>query len=196
MIYYLDSVDRINYDIYPLNEYLIEALYLKVLPGNSLVILNGTPPVNFVDWWDNVALPIIERSNISYIIWDLASNPITIKHVDTIAKLHHPVPYYCCVGNFDLYKQPLPDRTMFFPYWAYWSSFQQLESFKLHRNYKISNLNGNDWSHRKYAYMQLAKRPYFNKMIFTFGIRKAQFDFLNSFDLNEQDLIEFDKLPH
>jgi len=196
MIYCLDSIDKINYDICPVNENLIEALYLKFLPNNSVVIFNSTPPVNFVDWWNNVALPIIAKSNISYIIWDLASNPISADHCATIANLDHPIPYYCCVGNFDLYKQQLPSKALFFPYWAIWSSFQPLEKFKLHRTYKLSSLNGNDWSHRKYAYLQLAKRSYFNQMVFTFGIRKTQFDsVLDSIALTEEDLAEFDRLP-
>ncbi len=195
MIYYLDSDDRINYRMIPLGDNLIESLYLKVVPDNSLVIFNATLPVGFVEWWNNVAVPIIEKSDISYVIWDLASNPMQFDHINTINNLYQPVPHYCVFGNFNLYKKPLPERTSFFPYWAYWSSLQPIEECKLQRNYNLSSLNGNDWSHRKYAYMQLAKRPYFNQMIFTFGIRKAKFDFLNSFQLTDQDLIEYSKLP-
>ena len=191
MIYYLESDDQINYHIKPLGENFIESLYLKFVPDNSLVIFNSTTPVGFIDWWNNVALPIVEQSNISYIIWDLASNPITIDHINTINNLYHPVPHYCIVGNFNLHKKSLPENSLFFPYWAFWSSLQPAQKCKLQRNYNISSLNGNTWSHRKYAYMQLSKRSYFNQMIFTFGIRKAEFDFLNSFQLTEQDLTEY-----
>ena len=196
MIYYLHSDDGINYHIAPLGENYIESLYLKVVPDNSLVIFNSTPPINFTAWWTSIVLPIVAKSNISCVIWDLASNPMPIDHVTTINNLYHPVPHYCLIGNFNLYKQPLPDRTLFFPYWVYWSSLQPIEECKLQRNHNISSLNGNTWSHRKYAYIQLSKRPYFDQMIFTFGIRQAQFDFLNSFQLNEQDLIEYNKLPN
>ena len=196
MIYYLESEDKVNYHIALLEDNYIESLFKQIVPDNSLVIFNSTPPYNFHEWWNNTVIPLLNNSDISCIVWDLASNPISVKHYQTIINLYHnKLPYYCYVGNFDMHQSQLPSNTVFFPFWAYWSSLQPLETVKLTRTYKLSSLNGNDWSHRKYAYMQLAKRSYFNQMVFTFGIRKTQFDFLNSLTLTEEDLAEFKKLP-
>jgi len=196
MIYYLDyPPNRVNYRITPLGDNYIESLYKKIVPDKSLVIFNSTPPFGFVEWWSNTVIPLLAKHDISCVVWDLASNPISVDHYNTVNNLNHPLPYYCCVGNFNIHQTQLPEKMMFFPFWAYWSSFRPTEEFKLNRTYKLSSLNGNDWSHRKYAYILLSKKSYFNQMIFTFGIRKTQFDFLNSLVLSDQDLEEFNKLP-
>jgi len=170
----------------------VEYLYDFYLPDNSLIVLDGATI-------SGVNIP----GYISTVIFEDASNPVDVEqHIATINLKNFSV----LSGLYFYYKiKPVPPNVQFFPFWAMWMSDPRRGMFEgdfcfsnQPKKYLVSCLNGTVWNHRKFVYLELKNKPYFNNMVFSFGNRldphHITLEGEMALTITEQE--EFKKLPN
>lgn len=184
MIYKLDYTRTIT----PLTTDFVEGLYTLYAPNNSLIVLDGADINNFI-------IP----NNISSIIFDDATNPIdVVKHTAQIN-----LKQYTILTGLYSYHNLTSSYIHFFPFWAIWMSNpvtgiidRRQHKFSTHtKKYKVSCLNGTPWLHRKFLYLKLKNKSYYNDLIFSFGNRPSYTPLDHELILTDDELKEFNQLP-
>lgn len=149
-------------DIQPVN-LGVELLFTKYLPKNTLLVLDSIH--------NSSALQIPDY--IKHTVFEWSSNPVDIEQRWPEVALES-----CTVltGLFKYFKNPLPyHNTKFFPFWALWTSYQYANQYCNHaKTHSVSCLNGTTWDHRKFVYLNLANKNYFDQIIFSYGHRPIQ----------------------
>lgn len=158
---------------------------------------NGKLPNNFQQFVDDANI----RTDVKRIIFDQSGHGYD-SHASliNIDKFFFNKPVYILSSNFQYYKKSLDDRIIFFPYWHIWSSLEKPNFYDNDRSYVLSCLNANPWNHRVLTYLGLAKKSYFNKILFTWkGKLYSQdmgIDCISDVTLSEEELAEYNLLPN
>ena len=185
MIYKLGH-DR---EITELTVNFIEGLYNEYVPDNSLIV------------FDSMEYDIAVPDYITQVIFDAATNPIDIERYLTNISLDK---FYIITGLYSWYKNHSGNpRIKFFPFWAIWSSSPHtgIIDTKNHKfqdqpkKYKVSCLNGTNWNHRKLTYIELAKKQYFNEIVFSFKNQRQIEDRSSDLKLTAEETDQFSSLP-
>ena len=119
----------------------------------------------------------VDTSTYKYVIYDCATNPVTVNKPGLILS--------------GLYNKP--PTAQFFPFWALYMS-HRADTNVNPKQYKVSCLNGTPWAHRKLTYLALAKKPYFNDIVFSFGNREGYIPLPYETILTDIEQQEFDQL--
>jgi hypothetical protein len=185
----------------------VEYVITGYVPDNSLIISMG-----IFDY--TTAIPGItdaDRNIINnhrgYVLFDCSGNITdSTQRFQNIVHLNLTVLFYMLTGEFAYHKNPPSNPCIkFFPFWTVWASnphsidgqFKNYNFSKYHKKYKLSCLNGMAWQHRKWIYLQLAHKPYFNDIVFSYGNRldKNPHDWMNEIQLTHEENNQLMQLP-
>ena len=185
----------------------VEYVITGYVPDGSLLIpsgifdySSGTLQISHAD------RDIINNHN-GYIIFDCSGNITdSAQRYRDILQLNLSVLFYMLTGEYKYHKNPpVNNYIKFFPFWAVWASnphsidgqFKNYNFSKYHKKYKLSCLNGMAWQHRKWIYLQLAHKSYFNELVFSYGNRqeKNPYDYSNELQLMPNEIDKLLKLP-
>ena len=148
----------------------IEYLYAEYVPNNTLIVRSQGE-------LGNLSIP----DYINHVMIDV-SNP-----VDIVTNI---------TSNYNYFNH---SEIKFFPFWAIWMSKPYgplLDEFSnLPKRHAVSCLNGTQWAHRKLTYLELVKKPYFSKMIFSFVHRDQYKHQPYEVYLTSQEQQAFDQIP-
>lgn len=185
----------------------VEYVTTRYVPDSSLIvsmcIFDYTTAIPSITDADRDII----NNHTGYVIFDCSGNITdSVQQYQTILQLKLSVPCYMLTGEF-IYCKNLPTNSYikFFPFWAVWASaphaidgnFKNYNFSEQPKKYKLSCLNGMPWQHRKWVYLQLAHKPYFNDMVFSYGNRDdtVPYNDFNKFHLTDEENNKFSQLP-
>jgi hypothetical protein len=203
MIYRLNA----NHTLTEFSDRYVEYITTRYVPDGSLIV-----SIDVFDFTAGgvdlspAARSIIEN-HLGHIIFDSSGHIVDSNQLyQNILQLNLTVPFYLLTGEFTYCNHP-PANThiKFFPFWTVWASaphaidgnFKNYNFSQQPKKYKLSCLNGMPWQHRKWVYLQLAHKPYFNDMVFSYGNRDDNISCnnFNEFRLTDEENNKFAQLP-
>ena len=197
---YIANIDG-QFQIHKFEPCLVEYNTRLFVPDDTILILDG--PVPNGNEWDTV-VKLTNQLPESTIIFDNSSNPLNAEqHIKLIESAGFSKPFYLLSGLYNYFKTPpTHPKIKFWPFWAIWMSdpihplidYSQHEFSHKLKQHQLSCLNGTAWNHRKFTYLELASKSYFNEIVFSFGNRDPFDDCISEFNLTESEEQQYSQL--
>ena len=186
----------------------VEYVTTRYVPDSSLIvsmcIFDYTTAIPSITDADRDII----NNHTGYVIFDCSGNITdSVQQYQNILQLNLSVLCYMLTGEFIYHKNPPSNSYIkFFPFWAVWASdphsicnnnFRNYTFSEDPKKYKLSCLNGMEWQHRKWTYLQLAHKPYFSELLFSYGnrINKNPHDWTNEIQLTTEEHNQLMQLP-
>lgn len=211
--YQLTGINRLIYRLnedHTLTEFgdqRVEYIITRYVPDNSLIVaMSIFDYTKAIPSLTDITRDIINNHN-GYVIFDCSGNITdSVYQYRLILQANLSVPFYMLTGEFNYYKNlPANPYIKFFPFWTVWASnpYSKYDNFinynfsETPKKYKLSCLNGSRWHHRKWTYLQLTRKPYFNELVFSYGNRqdKNPHDYMNEIQLTSEENNQLIQLP-
>jgi hypothetical protein len=203
MIYRLND----DHTLTEFSDRYVEYITTRYVPDGSLIVSTNIFDYSHGNLQITQADRTIINNHLGHVFFDSSPNITNSTHqYQNILQINLAVPFYILTSEFTYYKNSHPNTYIkFFPFWAIWASdphsisgkFKNYNFSEYPKKYKLSCLNGMEWQHRKWIYLQLANKSYFDDIVFSYGNRyeKNPQDFTNELQLSVDETNEFLKLP-